>query len=703
MGLILHPFRIERLTALLLGAVVSVSPAAEPVTGWRGNGTGLWPDATAPIEWHRLPHGALEGLRASAARPADPALPGEAPLVEKGLLRDWLVLGPFAVADSLADFDRDVLSGEADSQPAAGESAAGHAWTPATVPPDDITVFGTTELPWLDLAKAVGFQLNQLAYAHTYLFSPRGGPARIVAQHGEGMKAWLNGREVYRAPQRVMSVGWYHGLSRLELDHLHQPAARIDLELRPGWNRLLLKLSSPNREGFKDTQVNLRIMDPPDVPYESKNIRWLTELPDRSTSTPILVGDRIFVMAEPDELLCLDKHTGRILWSAANNYYEALSPDERAALPALAQRVDPLVAELRREPDRLRRLELRAAIQAALLEIDKERFAIPADDHFAAHFGIVGFTMPTPVSDGKYVYAWCGMGVAACYDVEGRRQWITRLPADELSYGASPALADGVLAVYLHELYGLDAATGKLLWTQHRVRKNIAAIMAARLAGESVFISQPGEIIRPADGELLFRPRGYATGDTGWSPPVVLGQKLFLPRYGVIELNVFDLAAPGSTLSSPVLERTISLPEEVGALPDGRRVDRWTPASPLIWQGLSYQIDIYQWLYVADVATGRMTHRQGLDLRGYMHYNAVPVAASPTLVGQHVMVFDNQGTAIVLEPGPTPRVVARNRIDTQLERWQPLPAQETLVYAPPIVDGDCLYLRGERYLYCIGE
>ena len=29
-------------------------------------------------------------------------------------------------------------------------------------------------------------------------------------------------------------------------------------------------------------------------------------------------------------------------------------------------------------------------------------------------FGIVGFTMPTPVSDGRHVFVWCGNGVAAC-------------------------------------------------------------------------------------------------------------------------------------------------------------------------------------------------------------------------------------------------------------------------------------------------
>jgi hypothetical protein len=47
--------------------------------------------------------------------------------------------------------------------------------------------------------------------------------------------------------------------------------------------------------------------------------------------------------------------------------------------------------------------------------------------------------------------------------------------------------------------------------------------------------------------------------------------------------------------------------------------------------------------------------------------------------------------------------VARNRIATQIDRHLPIPAQETIAYAPPITDGKRLYLRGEAYLYCIGK
>ncbi len=339
---------------VLVGCLISIATpgsAVEPTSGWRGNRTGLWPEAKTPIEWFRIPHGAIEGLRCRASRPVGVDV-SEIAVVEKGLIREWLVIGPFAVGDSEKNFDDEALSGEPSIEPSAGDKVTEHEWKPLTAPADDPMVFGTAEVPWLDVGKAVGFKINQLAYAHTYLFSPRGGPARVVVDHGEGLKAWLNGREVYRQPKRAMGLGFYTNLSKLELNHLHQESPRFDVELKPGWNRLLLKLSSPRIAGHTDMRCHLRIMDPPNVPYETKNIRWMTELPARSTSTPILVGDRIFVLAEPDELLCLDKNTGKVLWSAATNYYEALSPEQKAAKPEFASRVDPLVAELRRQISR---------------------------------------------------------------------------------------------------------------------------------------------------------------------------------------------------------------------------------------------------------------------------------------------------------------------------------------------------------------
>src|SRR5687768_14405863 len=91
---------------------VGISPwlltAAEPATGWRGNGTGLWPQSKAPLEWGRIAHGALEGMRCQASRPAADAKVDAVPLVQKGLPGEWLLLGPLPVQHSVENFDDDL-------------------------------------------------------------------------------------------------------------------------------------------------------------------------------------------------------------------------------------------------------------------------------------------------------------------------------------------------------------------------------------------------------------------------------------------------------------------------------------------------------------------------------------------------------------------------------------------------------------------
>ncbi|HND55632.1 MAG TPA: PQQ-binding-like beta-propeller repeat protein, partial [Pirellulaceae bacterium] len=446
-----------------------------------------------------------------------------------------------------------------------------------------------------------------------------------------------------------------------------------------------------------------RIMDSADVPYESKNIAWKTELPGRSTSTPIIVADRLFAMAEPDELVCVDKTSGKILWVRQINHYEALTADERKANPKYDAEVEPLVARLRIETDRLKRVDLRGQIEGRLAELDRARFKPPRDGHFDAHFGIVGYTMPTPISDGRRVYVWSGMGVAACFDLDGNRQWMTRIQSGDLTYASCPALVDDVFAVFLNRLFGIDAKTGELLWEQPKVNKNTAGLLSARLAGQGVIVTQEGEVVRPRDGALLYRPKGIVKNDTGWTPGTVLGDTLYLPKYGIKHLNVLDFAGQSGESWQPKHVATMETPNHLNYRRDGGWLDRSTAAGPLVVGKYVYMVDMYAELVTYDLEAKKVVHHQTLDLHGFTHYNALAVAASPTLVGDRMLIMDNQGTTLVMTTGPEPKVVGRNFIGTQLDRRVPLPGQEILAYAPPIVDGDRLYLRGERFLYCIGR
>ena len=135
--------------------------------------------------------------------------------------------------------------------------------------------------------------------------------------------------------------------------------------------------------------------NPPTQWDEAKNIgiAWKTKIGGGSYSSPIVVGDRVLVTAEPAQLVCLDAATGRKLWE------QATGTDQ------LAQK--------------------------------------PADEEKPPKAG-AGNAAPTPVSDGKMVWAQFG-NIVACYDLEGRRKWIKSVESrpQKMEYGhsASPVLA----------------------------------------------------------------------------------------------------------------------------------------------------------------------------------------------------------------------------------------------------------------------
>jgi hypothetical protein len=254
-------------------------------------------------------------------------------------------------------------------------------------------------------------------------------------------------------------------------------------------------------------------------------------------------------------------------------------------------------------------------------------------------------------------------------------------------------------------LVGLDAQTGKVRWEQPKIDLNYGSILAARIADVPVFVNSVGHVVRACDGKVLYAERNRAGGASAWGPPVIVGDVVYLPRYGVKQLLILDFAGVKGERWEPK-RSTIDIPEGkgVGLAPNGRMIgDRPTPSSPLIVDGLVYLVDIYATLYVFDLKAKAYLYHRDTDLGGLFHYNAVSVAASPTLIGKHIVIQDNQGLALVLEPGRTFRQVGKNHLGTILERWWPIPAQETTGYSPPVPDSDRLYIRGERYLYCIGE
>jgi len=684
------------LALLLLAAVCQADDTLGSKTfGWRGNWTGLYPDANPPVEWGRTPSGVLAGMTCQAAKPADGAGRSGQP-VEKGLIRDWLLVGPFKVANSAKGLAQEQIPGEAQLAPAAGDKAGGLTWQRVEIKKKpNYEVWGTTALDWLDPGEILGFKPNTTVYAFTNLHAERAGKAVMVVDHGHGLKVWLNGAVVYENPDRAEALGNYVGISRQKRELTHSKSPKFELPLQQGWNRLLLKLSSAPPNTWREMRLAARLYDPDPAAYQEKNIAWMTRLPERTNACPLVVGQRIFTPAEPDELLCLDKATGKILWRRLNTFYDAMSEAERAAHPGLQEQIEPFLADLQQTTKYEKGLELRRKINELLIAADKKKYKLKWDDHFAAHFGIIGFTT-TPVSDGRHVYAFFGYGVVACYDLDGKRQWIRRLAAKEVGYTCSPALAGGRLFCVFGGLHALDPATGRDSWTDPEAGCT-ASIIPMRVGSIDAITLQGGAAYRSSDGKVLWTNPDKVAG--AWGAPLFIDNVLYWVG-GVSDLRTIDFTGCQGDAWKPKQRRYEV--QTVHHRPNGEWLDRSSPASPLVWQGLCYLIDEYGTLYCADLATGKTLYRQEAGFDELHSYNHIGVAASPTLIGRHIAVMDNQGSCLVFEPGPLFKQVAMNRIQTMLPRDWPIPPQETIANGPPVADGDRIYIRGEQYLYCIG-
>lgn len=167
---------------------------------------------------------------------------------------------------------------------------------------------------------------------------------------------------------------------------------------------------------------------------ETENLRWKTALPGPGVSSPIVVGDRVFVTCYSGygvdrgnpgrmedlkrHLVCVDRKTGKILWDKS--------------VPA----------------------------------------ELPEDPYSGAGVPVHGYASHTPVSDGEHVYVFFGKSGALAFDLDGNQLWQTNVgkESDPRRWGSSssPILHKDKLIVTAsaesEALVALDTKTGKQLW-----------------------------------------------------------------------------------------------------------------------------------------------------------------------------------------------------------------------------------------------
>ncbi len=688
-------------TATLCLAVISAAASAfAQVVGWRGDGSGIYPKADPPIQWERVSK-AVAALRVQAEPPKGDEPSGQ-PMTD-GVIREWLVLGPVAAEKAPKGATTDALLAEDQSNltAAAGQKAAGAQWKAVK-----------TDTAYIDFAKqydTYGRKVDpSAAYAMAWIYSPAEGDFILRVMHTAALNVWVNGKPT-------------HKFTETELNYTPQM-----IKLAKGWNRLLLRSTpqnaSDNRPIVGTWYVNLVVEAAPDkAQYDEKNITWRTMLPaGDGFGGPIVVAGKVFLLSEPSDLVCLDERTGRILWVRSNNYDELATDAEKKAHLDTFKEIAPLAARLkevndsfasdappkRESVDGREEFKEKAGLERKLYElmkkVDDKKYSLPLGQD-------VGYSGFTPVSDGRRVWAWFATGVTCCYDLDGKLIW-RRLDNEgsffEHGYSTSPILAGGKLVVFMNKMIAFDAAKGDRLWTtefnprEYWANRFHGTPAVATIGRTPVCILPIGYILRLSDGKMLYdKGPGVSNAQQEIPSPVVVGNTFYRLSTGN---ELFKTTLPAEATDPLKMTAVRQLRMDLRKYPTNYL--EWHMCSPLIHDGLAYLVNNTGVLTVVDVEKMEVVYERLLDLDHFQtaHEGAGRgISVSPSLAGGRIYLTGDTGATLVIKPGRKFEQLAKNRIESVFYRYWG--QRHERFVANPAFDGKRMFLRGERYLYCVGK
>jgi arylsulfatase A-like enzyme/outer membrane protein assembly factor BamB len=417
----------------------------------------------------------------------------------------------------------------------------------------------------------------------------------------------------------------------------------------------------PNANGFSESAKGPVEWD------NEKNIQWKVAMGGSGSSTPIIWGDKVFLLTAIN--------TGQ---------------------------VDPSLPRPEDQPERVFGIKHpNTSYEFAVLCLSREtgkeiwrRVATTLVPH-EGHHNDNNFASASPTTDGKRLYCWFGSAGLFCYSLEGELLWNRKLGTIKmgasLGEGCSPVLHEGKLIIVRdHQgessIEVLVAGTGKTLWRKKREGGNgwstpavvkhsgrVQIITTSSGKGRGGRLVAPGKVISYdlGSGEIIWQCSGL-TDNAIPCPVVEDGVVYCMTGYQGSALLALPLSAKGDITGSESILWT------------KKRGTPYVP-SPLLYDGRLYFTQSNQnLLSCLDAKDGsEIINRERLP--GMSGIYSSPVGANGL-----VYVTDRNGTTLVLKRARKLEVIATNKLgDT--------------VHSSPAIAGNQLFIRGRRFLYCIAR
>jgi outer membrane protein assembly factor BamB len=398
---------------------------------------------------------------------------------------------------------------------------------------------------------------------------------------------------------------------------------------------------------------------------DTKNVLWKAAIPGRGFSQPIIWGKRVFLttaieggpapathqppkhkigerdFSHPEwygvdklhtfKIYCLDRDTGKVIWEKVS--YEGPVYDYRHKRGAYAA--------------------------------------------------------PTPVTDGKYVWAYFGSEGFYCYDFDGKLVWQKNLGGIGtmgMGVGTSPVLYDNLVILQCDQEFdpqfsfmaAFEKKSGREVW---RVKRPVQASWATPIIIKTPGAGSRTELITSGNEFLVsYDP---ATGKEYWRAAGLKSHAIATP---VINQGLVILSS-----GYPQKAIVAVKPGGSGVIDDTDKIawkfnkgTSYVP-SPIAYGDYVYLMSDAGILTCLNPKTGEVIYEGG----------RVPVAtkfygASPVAFDGKILLTSDDGDTFVIKAGPKHEVLGTNSIGE--------PVRTSIA----IADGK-LFIRGDKHLFCIGN
>ena len=414
------------------------------------------------------------------------------------------------------------------------------------------------------------------------------------------------------------------------------------------------------------------------------NVAWMTDIPGRGWSSPIVWRDRVYLTSAVN--------AGSFKQPSTGIYGNDLAAElTKQGLPAaeVNKRVIARDIELASEVEDVRYLVL--AIDARTGKIAWEQEAHKGKPVGGRHRKNT-YASETPVTDGERIYASFGGNVGLfCYAMDGKLLW-THKPAPQpvyLDFGtaASPLVYRN--RVYMlrdseadSSLTALDAKTGDVVWRIDRTPLGEATRAKSGWATpfiwetpgrtEIVTIGKAMVVSYSLDGKELWRLKGMTQATP---TPVAGGGLLFVGSGSQGETNrpmyAVKPGATGDISSTDPLNPSIAWFQP--------RLSAYT-GSPLFYRDRLYVVNDNGVMQVVNAATGVEIYKARVGGVGNTF------SSSPFASNGRIYIVSEDGDTFVFEAGDEYREIAKNSLGE-------------MSLASPAANGDSLFIRTQTKLY----